>query len=101
MGRASCLFLLLIRKTKWTQDRPQMDASYEILLRRCSRVARMGHVKHRAIRRHKVEIIEWKYKEIKAHGSDELKLAIEIITGGHKPGKATKEEKEDGNDYRN
>ncbi|MDR6555422.1 hypothetical protein [Paenibacillus qinlingensis] len=35
--------------------------------------------------------IRFHYSDIMEHGSDELKNAVEIILGGHKPGVYTKE----------
>lgn len=38
--------------------------------------------------------MEWRYDDIMQNGSDELKQIVQLITTGHRPGKAKEEENE-------
>lgn len=55
----------------------------------------MGDEPNRIVRWAKMaaDEIVWSYKTIKETGSEELNYIIELITGGHRPGRAIPDER--------
>ncbi|MEK4191784.1 hypothetical protein NYE59_01730 [Paenibacillus sp. FSL L8-0323] len=47
---------------------------------------------------HPKKAVCWQWETIKASGSEELNYIIDLITGGHRPGKAVQDGEEKGSD---